>query len=68
MSGDKIRRADEDKNCPRCQRSKKAFASPHCPSPTCTWAKCPCGATYELYGGGSYHDADTDKKPKKKET
>jgi hypothetical protein len=59
MSGDKLP-PEKKAACPRCERSTKEFAKPHCdpPSRNCTWAKCPCRATFDLYGSGSYHPDD----------
>ena len=62
MSGDKL--PPQANDCPRCHRSRILAGRKHCDSPGCTWVKCSCQATYQMYAPGSYHPADwNDKEP-----
>jgi len=41
--------------CPACGKPLGALtAKPHCPSKTCTWSDCNCGATVDRNVGTSF--------------
>jgi len=36
--------------CPNCKMSSAVTAQPHCPSLTCPWQQCICGAVFNKAG------------------
>lgn len=41
------------KLCTACNKLKPDNAPRHCPSPTCDWWRCPCGAVNDKSGSNS---------------
>lgn len=46
------------KLCTSCNKPKPADARKHCPSPTCDWWKCTCGAVNDRTGSNDRTNRD----------